>query len=359
MQRQLTIENAAIRAQAKKSYSYLHLFFLAVSTIGSTIYLYSFFERILAETFAPFVDLSNLIGFWGGVFKFFCFVFAFCVALLCDFVLFSKHSRVAFSELFILCKVLFARDMVNMFASRGIAHNVITRFFAGFGIARLLQMCLSFFIATTGFTVSFITSYGGSDVTATTIRPKEEAKENRLEVTQINSRRDAEYKKVVGPAEEKLAELRKEASKGVSVGKQIEKMAKNGNGWAQSKIDSAQKAAAKFLAPQLALAEKELSDKILYFNDKIAPAYDAEIAAQQNSLGISDRIWAGLGFLIMLFGVGALLFCLMIEVVTCLDIVTNQQPVQINPAPVSIQTKTAEKAKPSAGTKHNPTANPN
>lgn len=339
MAKEITKENGEIRQEAEKNSSLLYDIFIWVSTIGSTIALYRHAHTVIAELLSPVIDLYTISGFGSYVFGGICLALGFGIAYVADSYLFTKQARAAFSEFFILCEILFSKNYADICAARGAAHNVITRFFAGFGLARLLQMMLCFLLAATGFTISFTTSYQGTETASKYIKPDDAAKVKSEKVKEIESRRDAAYKEAVGDLEKKVEELRKEANKPVSLGKEIDKMASRGNGWAMSKVDSAQKASAKAIAPRLAEAEKKLQDKVAYFEEYIAPNYKQEIEDANKQYLFLDAISKGGGFMLTVLGVGALVFCLMIIVVKCLNIVAAQRYVIYKPEPIIVEEK--------------------
>lgn len=357
MPKELTKENGEIRQEAEKNSSVLYDIFIWISTIGSTIAICKHSNTIIAELFSPIIDLTNISGFGSYVFKAVCLVIGFATAYVADSYLFTKQARAAFSEFFILCEVLFSKTYADICAARGIAHNIVSRFFAGFGVARLLQMMLCFLLAATGFTISFTTSYQGTEAAAAYIKPSDVAKDNSDKIASINARRDAAYKLAVGDLEKKVEDLRKEAAKPVLLGKEIEKMASRGNGWAMSKIDSAQKATAKIISPRLAEAEKQLNEKIKYFNDNIAPSYQKEINDANKEYMFITTISDGGGFMLMVLGVGALMFCLMMIVVKCLNIVSSLNYVMYKPEPIIVEEKNRNNREPKKPRQGEPSPN--
>lgn len=357
MPKELTKENGAVRQEAEKNFSILYGFFIWTSTIGSGFALSQHARIVITELFTPIADLTNLSGVGNSGFWAICGVLGFGVAFLCDAYLFTKQSRAAFSEFFILCEVLFSKNYADMCAARGVAHNIISRFFAGFGVARLLQMLLSFMLCTTGFTISFITSYQGTETAVTYVKPKDAAKENNVLIQSIVARKDKAYKDAVGDLEQKVESLRKEAAKPVSLGKEMDKMISRGNGWAMQKADSAQKAALKAITPRLAEAEKQLKEKIDYFNQNVAPNFQKEINQVNSSFSAVDTIAKGGGFILMMVGVGSLLFCLMITVVKCLNIASNQGYVIYKPEPIIVEEKNRNNREPKKPKQGEPSPN--
>lgn len=104
----------------------------------------------------------------------------------------------------------------------------------------------------------------------------------------------------------------------------------------------------------MAEAEKKLQDKVAYFEEYIAPNYKQEIEDANKQYLFLDAISKGGGFMLTVLGVGALVFCLMIIVVKCLNIVAAQRYVIYKPEPIIVE----EKAAPTATRKSLNRANP-